>query len=112
MGVKLKKRASVQAFPERPPEPKHPQPAWSRAKEGLGRFDELHGSEDGTDWYVKAPKQAASPMPHPTESNPSKDGGPDYIKAGLTGLVAGTLLGPLGAVAGGAIGGQIFRKKK
>ena len=26
---------------------------WSRAKEGLGRFDKYMDQEDGTDWYCK-----------------------------------------------------------
>ena len=72
--------SNAKPLPERPPEPKHPQPA-------------------------HVVRKAAPPMPS------KEDGGPDYVKAGLTGLVAGSLLGPLGAVAGGAIGGQIFRKK-
>ena len=76
--AELKKRAAVQAYPDRPPEAK---PVTRKVEPNLGQ-------------------------------KPSEDGGPDYVKAGLTGLVAGSLLGPLGAVAGGAIGGQIFRKKK
>ena len=33
-GSEVKKRASVQAFPERPPEPEHPQPAHVERKNG------------------------------------------------------------------------------
>ena len=86
-GNEVKKRASVQAFPERPPEPKYPQPAHvERKMPNLGQL-----ASEKNKRRVEA-GNAISPG-----------------KAALGGVVGSMLGGPWGAVAGAMWAGGGFK---
>ena len=57
------------------------------------------------------PKHIVKKMPN-LGQKPSEDGGPDYTKAMLAGIVGGVVAGPVGAGVGLGYGLKKFRKQK
>ena len=81
--------SNAKPLPERPPEPKHPQPAHVERKTPM------------------PPKKLTPNL----GQKPSEDGGPDYTKTMLAGIVGGVVAGPIGAGVGIGYGLKKFRKK-
>ena len=87
---------------------------WGKVKSGLGKFDRYMDQKMGP---IGTVKKAAPPMPPKKLTpnlgqKPSEDGGPDYTKAMLAGIVGGVAAGPVGAGLGLGYGLKKFRKQK